>query len=248
MLKPEESLGETPAFFSLTLIAAVLASACILWPRVVSRSHVMARAFYVSSAVISFAALLWILLGSFGLLPQGNESPLLLRILIYRGWMVIGTGLSSTLMIIVALAVGTKSPINKAACSFITSPFVLRGLCLSVSVSFICTEIGKIAHDAEMRQFFLQSGYAVWFLYFIIVAETLGATCLLFSRTMLAAGFALTLIMIGAISTHLHNRDPFSDSLEALHLLILLACIVLIRLLGERARARPHEAKVAYRE
>jgi hypothetical protein len=99
-----------------------------------------------------------------------------------------------------------------------------------------------------MRQFFLQSGYAVWFLYFIIVTETLGAACLLFSRTLLAAASALTLIMIGAITTHLHNRDPFSDSLEAVHLLILLACIVLIRLLGKRALARPHEAKVAYWE
>ena len=241
-------MGETSAFFSLTLIAAVLASACILWPRAISRAPGMARTFYVGSAVMSFAALLWILLGSFGILPQGTESPWLLRILIYRGWTVIGTGLSSTLMIVMALAVGTKSPINKSACSFITSPFVLKGLCLSVSVAFICTEIGKVAHDTEMRQFFLQSGYAVWFLYFIIVTETLAATCLLFARTLLAAAFALTLIMIGAITTHLHNRDPFSDSLEALHLLILLTCIVLIRLLGERALVRPHQANVAYRE
>ena len=241
-------MGETPAFFSLTLIAAVLASGCILWPRSISRSHASARTFYVSSAVMSCAALLWILLGSIGVVPQSSKSPSLLRILIYRGWTVIGTGLSSTLMIMVALAVGTKSRVNKAACSFITSPFVLRGLCLSVSVSFICTEIGKIAHDKEMRQFFLQSGYAVWFLYFIIVTETLGATCLLFSRTLLAAAFALILIMIGAITTHLHNRDPFSDSLEALHLLIVLVCIVLIRLLGERGLGRPHEAKLGYRE
>lgn len=83
--------------------------------------------------------------------------------------------------------------------------------------------------ESASPNFFLQSGCAVWFLYFIIVTETLGATSLLFSRTLLAAAFALTLIMIGAITTHLHNRDPFSDSLEALHLLILLACIVLIR-------------------
>jgi hypothetical protein len=69
-----------------------------------------------------------------------------------------------------------------------------------------------------------------------------------YSRTLLAAAFALTLIMIGAITIHLHNRDAFSDSLEALHLLILLACIVLIRLLGQRVLGRPHEAKVAYRE
>ena len=85
-----------------------------------------------------------------------------------------------------------------------------------------------------MRQFFVQSGYAVWFLYVIIAAEAIGATCLLFSRTLLLSACALMIIMIGALTTHLQNRDPFSDSLEALHLLIILACIVLIRLLGQR--------------
>lgn len=237
-------MAETPAFFCLTLIAAVLSSCCILWPRSVGSSHTMALTFYGISAVVSFTALVWILLGSIGVLPPGWESPALLRILIYRSWIVIGTGLSSALMIMTALAVGAKSRINKATCSFITSPFVLRGLCLSVSISFICTEIGKIAHDGEMRQFFVQSGYTVWFLYFIIVAETICATGLLFSRSLLVSAFVLMLIMIGALTTHLHNRDPFYDSLEALHLLIILACIVLIRLLGPRMLVPANEAAV----
>lgn len=237
-------MAETPAFFCLTLIATVLSSGCILWPRSVGSSNTMARAFYGISAVISFTALVWILLGSIGVLPLGWESPALLRILLYRGWIVIGTGLSSALMIMIVFAVGTKSRIKKAACSFITSPLVLKGLCLSVSISFICTEIGKIAHHEEMRQFFVQSGYTVWFLYFIIVAETICATGLLFSRSLLVSAFALMLIMIGALTTHLHNRDPFSDSLEALHLLVILACIVLIRLLGQRILIPVNEAAV----
>lgn len=36
--------------------------------------------------------------------------------------------------------------------------------------------------------------------------------------------------MLGAIRTHVHNGDPFADSLEALHLLILLVSIIVIRL------------------
>lgn len=237
-------MAETPAFFSLTLIAAVFSSGCILWPRSVGSSQIMARTFYGSSAVMSVAALLWILLGSIGILPQSGESPALLRILIYRGWIVIGTGLSSALMIMTVLAMGAKSRINKAARSFITSPVVLRGLCLSVSISFICTEIGKLSHDEEMRRFFVQSGYAVWFLYVIIAVEAIAATCLLFSRTVLLSAFALMIVMIGALTTHLHNRDPFSDSLEALHLLIILACIVLIRLLAQRVLPPVKEAAV----
>jgi uncharacterized membrane protein YphA (DoxX/SURF4 family) len=128
-----------------------------------------------------------------------------------------------------------KVRIRDATRSFVTSPDLLNGVCVSVSLSFVCTEVGKLAHDADMRQFFLQSGYSVWFLYFTMVAETCGAIGLLFRKTLLTAAFGLMIIMAGAISTHLHNRDPFSDSLEALHLLTLLMCIVLIRSFGKRA-------------
>ncbi len=88
-----------------------------------------------------------------------------------------------------------------------------------------------------MRQFFLQSGYTVGFMYFIMAAETLGAIGLLLRRTVLPAAVGLMAIMAGAIRTHAHNGDPFSDSLEAVHLLILLACIVTIRLLRNRVLA-----------
>ena len=188
---------------------------------------------------MSFAALLWILLGSIGLLSGRLESAKLLLILIYRGWVVIGTAISSVVLTLVDMGAGTRLRTRNATRSFVSSPYLLRGLCLSVSISFICTEIGKVAHDAEMREFFVQSGYPVWFLYFVILAETFGAVGLFFPRTLLAAAFGLTLIMAGAISTHLRNRDPFSDSLEALHLLVLLVCIILIRLLGERALPSP---------
>jgi uncharacterized membrane protein YphA (DoxX/SURF4 family) len=228
-------LDETSTFLSLTLIATVLASGCILWSRSILSSTTMAQTFYLASAAMSFGALLWILLGSFGMLPHGVESTKLFRILIYRGWVVIGTAISSALLIVADMAAGSRLRIRDAIRSFLASPYLMRGLCLSVSISFICTEIGKVTHDTDMRQFFLQSGYPFWFLYFIIVAETLGAIGLLLSRTLLAAAFGLILIMAGAIVTHLRNRDPFSDSLEALHLLVLLACIVLIRLFGKTA-------------
>jgi uncharacterized membrane protein YphA (DoxX/SURF4 family) len=228
-------LGETPTFLSLTLIATVLASGYILWNCSILSSKMRAQTFYIASATMSVAALLWILLDNVGVLPHRVQSARLLLILIYRGWVVIGTALSSVVLILVDMGAGTKLPIRHRTRSFVSSPYLLRGLCLSVSISFISTEIGKVAHDAEMRQFFLQSGYPVWFLYFIMAAETLGAVGLFFPRTLLLAAFGLTVIMAGAIRTHLRNRDPFSDSLEALHLLVLLVCIILIRLLGEGA-------------
>jgi len=201
----------------------------------------MARTFYLVCAVLSFAALLCILLGLLGILPKSGSYVRLFQILIYRGWLVIGTGIASVLLILVGTRSRTKvTSGNDAIRSFVTSPYLLRGICLSVALSFICTEIGKLAHDADMRQFFLQSGLPVWFLYFIIFAETVGAIGLLVQRTVVPAALGLALIMAGAIGTHLHNRDPFSDSLEALHLLVLLICIVLIRLLRGRVLP-PHK-------
>jgi chromate transport protein ChrA len=85
-----------------------------------------------------------------------------------------------------------------------------------------------------MRQFFLESGYAASFLYFIIAAEILGAIGLFISKLLIPAASGLVIIMFGAIYTHYRNGDPFSDSLEALHLLVLLVCILAIRLLSRR--------------
>jgi hypothetical protein len=63
---------------------------------------------------------------------------------------------------------------------------------------------------------------------------------------MLPAAFGLSLVMIGAIRTHLHNHDPFSDPLEALHLLMLLACILLIRQFRGRVGAPTCEGDVHF--
>jgi hypothetical protein len=63
---------------------------------------------------------------------------------------------------------------------------------------------------------------------------------------MLPAAFGLSLVMIGAIRTHLHNHDPFSDPLEALHLLMLLACILLIRQFRGRVGAPTGEGDVHF--
>jgi uncharacterized membrane protein YphA (DoxX/SURF4 family) len=125
---------------------------------------------------------------------------------------------------------------SEAIRAFVGSEYLLKGLRLSVSISFLATEIGKLAHDAEMRQFFLGAGYPVWFLYFIITAETLGAVVLLVSKMIVPAAFGLTLIMLGAIYTHYQNKDPFSDSIEALHLLSILVCIIIISLLRTNLR------------
>jgi putative oxidoreductase len=234
----EKKLGETSTFILFTLTATVFGLVGILWNRSIRNSRLMAQAFFITAAVLSFGAFLCILLNTSGILAKSAEFAWWLRILIFRAWLIIGTAISSVFLILLGMRVDkTLQMTSDATRYFVTSPYLLRGLCLSVAISFICTEIGKVAHDAEMRQFFVQSGYPVWFLYFIIVAETVGAVGLLVPKTILPAALGLSLIMTGAIRTHLHNHDPFSDSLEALHLLMLLNCIVLIRQL--RSRVQP---------
>ncbi|MGD9560904.1 MAG: DoxX family protein [Pyrinomonadaceae bacterium] len=115
---------------------------------------------------------------------------------------------------------------NEASVAFTRSPYLLKGLCLSVACSFLATEIGKLAHDAEMRLFFLSSGYPIWLLYFVILAETLGSIGLFVEKTVVPAAIGLCILMVGAIYTHFSNGDPFSSSMEALHLLLLLVCVI----------------------
>lgn len=238
-------MNQTSVFFVLTVAVTVSAMACIVSSRSIENARSLARIFYLATAVLSFAALLCILLGVLGIQPKSESYVQFFRILVYRGWLVIGTGIASVVLILARRRLGVILPGRSDAIrSFVASRYLLRGICLSVALSFICTEIGKLAHDAEMRQFFLQSGLPVWFLYFIACAETAGAIGLLIRRTMVPAALGLALIMAGAIGTHLHNRDPFSDSLEALHLLVLLMCIVLLGSLrrerndsGERTQA-----------
>jgi hypothetical protein len=231
-------VSETSVFLLLTLVASVIATVLIVGSRSVARVQWMARAFYAISIALSVATLLLIVAGVSGVVAENALYARLLRPLLFRGWIVIGVAISCALLVFLNSARGHGRLASDAVRSFVTSPYVMKGLCFSVSLSFFCTEIGKFAHDADMRQFFLQSGYAVWFMYFIMAAETAGAIGLFVSRTIVPAAIGLMIVMLGAIRTHAHNGDPFSDSLEAFHLLILLACIVALRLLAGRSGDR----------
>jgi putative oxidoreductase len=102
---------------------------------------------------------------------------------------------------------------------------------VTIANSFLLATVGKSTNMPYMISFFKQSGYAVWFLYFIMAAETICALGILLHfklRTGIYASSGLALIMLGAIFTHLHNRDPFSDSYAAISELISLMLMLLI--------------------
>jgi hypothetical protein len=95
----------------------------------------------------------------------------------------------------------------------------LTGVSLATGLSFLIATEGKAANMGDMIAFFKQSGYAVWFLYFIMAMEALGAIGVLLHFKLKSGPLATTglmLIMIGALYTHRHNNDPFSDSYAAI--------------------------------
>ena len=102
---------------------------------------------------------------------------------------------------------------------------------ISIANALMIATAGKSQNMGYMLDFFRQSGYASWFLYFIMIAEPIAALGILFHyklKTGLFAAPSLIIIMLGAIYTHLHNHDPFPDSYAAMVQLINLSLLLLV--------------------
>jgi uncharacterized membrane protein YphA (DoxX/SURF4 family) len=224
-------MNETASFILFALIATLIVLVFIFRNHSVNTSKKTARVFYFLSLFLSFVALIHIILSVFGFRPANEAYRLWRLVLFHADRLIIGTGVSSAVLSLLNASRHFTAP--ESVQSFINSPYLLKGLCLSVSISFFGIEIGKSAHDSEMRLFFLGSGYAVWFMYFIMGLEILGAIGLFVSRIIVPSALGLAIIMFGAIYTHYRNNDPFSDSLDALRLLILLVCVIIVKLLGK---------------
>ena len=118
----------------------------------------------------------------------------------------------------------------------------LLGITILTGNTFIIATVGKAENMTEMLAFFKASGYANWFLYFIMTAETLGGLGVLLHfiiKTGPLAATGLLLIMVGAVYTHWHNGDPFSDSYAAVSQFITLPIMLFIYYLQQKADNSP---------
>jgi putative oxidoreductase len=200
-----------------------------------------ARAFYEFSVAAGALALAWTLLAALGLASIRGPATWLFRALVFRFGLVVAVGLFA----VVAVGRAALAPLRPgeggaAGLDFASSSWLVRGLCASTALAFLATEVGKVAHLSEMKGFFAASGFAAWFLYAVMTVETLGAVGLLVPSVRLVAAGGLSLVMVGAILTHWRKGDPFADSLEAVHLLVTLLCILVLGILRDRAeRMRP---------
>lgn len=222
-------MDATTAFFAYFLLGAIVAYASITANKTSRSAARLATGFRRLCAVLALAGVLGVAL--IALAPSiATPACTVLRFAGYLGWLVVGTGVSAAFLAMIR----RKSDATRA---FASSPAVSAGLAVYAAFAFFGFEIGKAAHDAEMRQFFVGSGYPVWFMYAVMAAEIAGALALLVRPTRLIAACGLGVVMIGAIGTHARNGDPFTDSLDAVRMLILIASVAVLEASRRKASA-----------
>jgi len=94
----------------------------------------------------------------------------------------------------------------------------------------------KLLHPEQARPMFVHYGYAAWFATFIGSCEVLGAIGLLVPRLAGLAARGLSIIMIGAVYTHVTHQE-YSHAVTPLVLLVLLVGVDYMRL-GRRGSSR----------
>jgi uncharacterized membrane protein YphA (DoxX/SURF4 family) len=85
----------------------------------------------------------------------------------------------------------------------------LQKLAVLMCVMFLPTALFKLTNFFLAVQFFTKWGIPLWMMHFIGASELAGAIGLLVPRTRPAAAFALSLLMIGGLVTHLTHGEYF---------------------------------------
>lgn len=112
---------------------------------------------------------------------------------------------------------------------------------LLVAGKFALFEVGKLTHNAEMEEFFRQSGYSPQLHYVVAGCEITGSALLLlpFRLPRIGAALGLLVIMAGAVATHVRNGDPLTASHDALLQATLLIMLLALLVAGSRRAIRP---------
>ena len=85
----------------------------------------------------------------------------------------------------------------------------LQKVAVIVSLMFLPTPLFKLTDFFLAVQFVTKWGIPLWMMHFIGASELAGAIGLLVPRTRPAAAFALFLLMIGGLVTHLTHAEYF---------------------------------------
>lgn len=212
----------------ILIIIGLLILGCLLnliWEPAPQPANRVAKAYVVLVVIIAIATWLFFF--------AGIKNAALLIIL--NGLMHYGSYLAHLVLGFLAANIMFKVWLKDIATDHCGLKKVIRttlwGITITIANSFLVATVGKSQNMPYMIGFFKQSGYAIWFLYLIMAAETICALGILIHfklKTGIYATFGLMLIMIGAVFTHLHNRDPLSDSYAAISEFINLTLLLSI--------------------
>lgn len=75
---------------------------------------------------------------------------------------------------------------------------------------------------------FVEWGYPSWVRFIVGAGELLGGILLIIPRFRFLGGLLLTVILEGAIVTHIINADPFAESIAAPVTLVLVATVAVL--------------------
>ena len=92
----------------------------------------------------------------------------------------------------------------------------------------------KLLMPGMAKPMFVKYGYAAWFATFIGACEVLGGIGLLIPRLAALAAAGLSIIMVGAIYTHVTHQE-ITHAIAPLVLLVLLAGVGYMRIKEARA-------------
>ena len=224
----------TPVFLAAWAASTAVAALVIRSLPSEEGARRFASAFWTVTVALSAADFLASAGRSLRILPPGLLSPPASALFTYRLFVPLGVAAAA----IALAAPARRQPVLGA---LVFSPRLRGALRLSIALAYAGFEIGKATHPAEMRQFFADSGLPAWLNPAVIAGETVLAAALFWPAAEIAAAAGLALILAGAIATHARTGDPFSDSLDAVHLLALLAGLVLLTVGARRHRMQGPE-------
>jgi len=131
--------------------------------------------------------------------------------------------------IVHALKSNSKSPDNYQLTKI--TKLTLWAITIINGFSFIIETGYKLKNFDDLVAQFAHYGYALWFLYFIIVTETLGGIGILLHfklKTGPLAALGLMLIMLGVVYTNWNTNGPFTYSYPAVDAFMSLALMMII--------------------
>src|SRR5262245_64825382 len=93
----------------------------------------------------------------------------------------------------------------------------LQKVAVLMSLMFLPTAFFKLTNFFLAVDFFAKWGIPLWMMHFIGVSELAGVIGLLVPRTRPAAAFALFLLMIGGLVTHLTHGEYFLAAMPIIY-------------------------------